>query len=574
MKRLSDCKIKTRLIISSITIVLLACIAIISSTISIGKLQNGIGVISDDIIPIVTGTQNIRRSIILIERNMLDMVLTDDQQLVSELMQQNKERATNIEESFKILEGIINGDDSKDVEYFKERVKELREIRQSIESILNQSNGEEWEKAEKVLREGYIPSSANVREGLIKFSEKIHITLMKSINITQKMSEVTQVISIIFIIIFIIASITTVLRLIRDIMKPLTEIEKVTKALSQGDLSVDVLYTSNNEFGQVCESMRTSFAELKRIIGEITKSFRELASGNFAIEPSMTFPGELREIEISESNLVEKLNAAFKEIKCSAEQIDISAEHVSAASQELAEGSTEQASSIQELSATFADISGQVQKTASNSNRADELAKIAGDTVNRGQEEMQQMLNAMEEITRTSEDIGKIINLMDNLASQTNLLALNASIEAARAGTAGRGFAVVAEEVKKLAQQSSNAVKDTVILIENSINTVERGSIIARDTNNMLSEIASNVGKVVDIVSYILEATRYQETSIQELQLGVDQIAAVVQNNSATSEESAAASEELAGHASMLNSLVGQFRLNSGEYTNSSSEDD
>lgn len=561
MKYLNKLKIRTKLIITSTIIIILACIAIFSSILCIGSLNNSVDVATRNVLPIVIATQNIRRNIISIERNMLDMVLTDDNQLVNELIDDDKEIAADVDKSVTILEGIVTGKDSEEIEHFREHIMELREVRLSLESMLNQSNGEEWEKAEKILRNQYMPISEKVRGDLRAFSDKIQDTLIIVTGKTQKLSGVGQVISILLAGIFIIISVIMVRRIIRDIMEPLDEIENATKALAQGDFSVDVAYTSEDEFGQVCDSMRSSFKELKRIISEMSLLFSELSSGNFTVKPSMTFPGELMEIEISTSNLLEKLNIVFKDIKYSAEKVAGSAEQVSGASQELAEGATEQASSIQELSATFAEISEQVKNTAFNVNKAEELAKFAGNAVNKGQEEMQQMLISVEGIRETSDDISKVIKLIDDIASQTNLLSLNAAIESARAGEAGRGFAVVAEEVRKLAQQSSNAAKETAILIENSINAVERGSSLAKQTNDKLIEIANNVEKVVDVGSDISETAQSQSTSLQELQLGVDQIAVVVQNNSATSEEIAAASEELSGQANTLSSLVAQFKL-------------
>lgn len=561
MKRLADLKIRTRLILNSVVIIVFASIAIFLAIFFIGRLNNAIDTLQETSLPINIATQDIRRNIILIERNMLDMVLTDDLELVNELVDKNKERNENIDESFVTFSDIVSSSYSEMVEKLRMGIMKLKEVQHSIENILEQSSGEEWKEAEKILRESYIPFSKEIREDFIEISDAIENMLNTSTNRIQKFSNLAQIIIVLFIISFIIVAIVLVGKLIKDIMKPLEEIDVAAKALLQGDFTSEITYDKNNEFGQVCGSIRESFAELKRVIGEISVSFSELSSGNFTIQPSMTFPGELREIEISGSNLIHSLNTMFSEMKTSIEQINSGAEQVSEASQELAQGATDQASSIQELSATFAEVAEQVKTTAVNSNKADELAKIAVDTVQKGLKEMQQMLIAMDKISKMSDDISKIINLIDDLAAQTNLLALNAAIEAARAGTAGKGFAVVAEEVKKLAQQSADAVKETTVLIENSNNVVVRGSGIAKNTNDMFSEIASSVAKVLDVLTNISETAQCQALSIEEMQIGVDQISAVVQANAAISEETSAASEELSGQANMLHSLSAQFKL-------------
>lgn len=561
MKSLADLKIRTRLILNSVVIIVFSSISILLAVFFIGRLNSGIDSLQETAMPINYAVENIRRNIILIERNMLDMVQTDDLELINELLLKNKERDEEINKSFTTFSDIVSSFRGEEVEELRGDIIKLRDVQHLIESSIDQLHLEDKKEAEKILRESYIPLSKELRENLIKASDEVDNMLNTSTDKLQKFSIIAQIIIVLITISFIIVAVVLVCKLIKDIMKPIEEIDIAAKALLQGDFTSEITYDKNNELGQACVSIRESFAELKRVIGEITLAFSELSNGNFAIQPSMTFPGELREIEIAGSNLVHSLNNMFSEMKNSIDQIDSDAELLSASSQESAQGATEQASSIQELLANFSEVAEQVKTTAFNSNKADELAKVAGDTVQKGLKEMQEMLIAMDEINRMSDDISKIINLIDDIAAQTNLLALNAAIEAARAGTAGKGFAVVAEEVKKLAQQSADAVKETTVLIENSNNVVVRGSSIAKNTNDMFSEIASSVSKVLDVLSNISETAQCQALSIEEMQVAVDQISAVTQENAATSEETSAVSEELSEQVHVLNSLCAQYKL-------------
>lgn len=350
-------------------------------------------------------------------------------------------------------------------------------------------------------------------------------------------------------------------KLLRSITVPLNEIEQAARALAKGDFSVDLSYDSADEFGNTCRSMEESFAKLKSIIADINHVLSALSNGDLTVDPSVAYPGEMREIEDSIEKLIQKLNLSFGEIVGAAAQINAGAEQVSTGAQALAQGATEQASSVQELAASISDISQQVQTNSENAQKANVLAAGAGDVAQATLGDMESMIAAMKEITTTSESIGKIIKVIDNIAFQTNILALNAAVEAARAGSAGKGFAVVADEVRNLAGKSADAAKNTTELIDSTIQAVSHGEEIANKANAAFEELHKKVTEVVSTINVITEASSEQASNIQQITVGVDQISAVVQTNSATSEESAAASEELSGQANTLKQLVAQFKL-------------
>ena len=185
----------------------------------------------------------------------------------------------------------------------------------------------------------------------------------------------------------------------------------------------------------------------------------------------------------------------------------------------------------------------------------------ASEVVNRSRDEMKQMLGAIKDIAVASEDIQKIIKVIDDIAFQTNILALNAAVEAARAGNAGKGFAVVADEVRNLAQKSADAAKNTTELIGRSLQHVKNGEELAANTDAAFDEMANQTTQILDMVEKIADSSRQQADAIANISQGVKQISSVVQMNSATSEESAAASEELSGQANVMKSLLNQFRI-------------
>lgn len=174
---------------------------------------------------------------------------------------------------------------------------------------------------------------------------------------------------------------------------------------------------------------------------------------------------------------------------------------------------------------------------------------------------MQNLRAAMDDISDQSAEIAKIIKTIEDIAFQTNILALNAAVEAARAGAAGKGFAVVADEVRSLAGKSAEAAKSITDLINSSLVSVERGSLLTNETADNLTVVAGNVSATVEAVQQF--ATRYQSQveSLGEITAGIDQISSVVQNNSATAEESAASSQELSYQARTLKDLTDKFDL-------------
>lgn len=365
----------------------------------------------------------------------------------------------------------------------------------------------------------------------------------------------------------VITTITT-----SSITKPLREIEEVAGNIAKGKLNNEIHYHSKDEVGRLADSFRTTTSLLSVIINDVAHLTSQIAKGNFDIRSTMekSYIGDYRPILLSLRDMTTQVSGTMNQINQSADQVSSGSDQVSSGAQALSQGATEQASAVQELAATINNISSQIRENAEHATKASRDANTVGTEMTISNEKMQDMIKAMEEISHSSSEIGKIIKTIEDIAFQTNILALNAAVEAARAGAAGKGFAVVADEVRSLATKSQEASKNTAALIESSIRAVENGTHIAGETEKSLLESVEGVKLVTETINKISVASSAQAEAVAQVTQGVEQISSVVQTNSATAEESAAASEELSSQAQILKELINRFALRSDGHSVSS----
>ena len=250
------------------------------------------------------------------------------------------------------------------------------------------------------------------------------------------------------------------------------------------------------------------------------------------------------------------LNKVIATLSSGSEQVSSASNQVSQSSQQMAEGASEQASSLEETSASLEEMSSMTKQNSDNSRQANSMALETRGAVEKSQEAMTRMGQAINKIKGSSDQTAKIIKTIDEIAFQTNLLALNAAVEAARAGDAGKGFAVVAEEVRNLAQRSAEAAKTTASLIEESQKNANNGVEVAGEVGKILSHIVGSVQKLSQLIGEVSTASEEQNKGIEQIGTAVTEMDKLTQSNAASAEESASASEELAAQAKELGEMV------------------
>ena len=347
----------------------------------------------------------------------------------------------------------------------------------------------------------------------------------------------------------------------KDFVRPIEKVQAGTAKLRKGELDINVMVNSRNEFGEMANDLNDAVAKINEYIQVIEHGLEEVGRGNFAVRPTVDFSGDFIKIKDAIENITLELSRTLSQINEGADQVAIGAEQLAENAQMLAEGATSQAGAVQELTATIEGVANAAEESAKKADHAYQNAEKFAQVARQSGEEMKLLTEAMDRITTTSQEIESIIAEIEDIAAQTNLLSLNASIEAARAGEAGKGFAVVADQIGKLAADSAQSAVNTRNLIVKSLSEIKQGNEITIKTAGALEEVMGGIMQLADASKESRDLSAEQAETMAQVQIGIEQIAEVVQNNSASAEETSATSEELNAQSQNLKALVDHFIL-------------
>ncbi len=348
------------------------------------------------------------------------------------------------------------------------------------------------------------------------------------------------------------------------ISKPLAAMQAVLVQVGQTgnmnftDETKEQLRKEAGHKDEIGQSINAFVAMMDRLV-YVGDRLGEVAGGDLTADISLLGPNDTMGNALVSMN--SNLNEMFSEINSVAQQVTTASTEIAQGAQSLAQGSTEQASTVEEISASINEITQQADVSVKTANDAARDSQNIRNIAQDGNDKMNRLSTAVQEMSDASQAIGNVIKAIDDIAFQTNILALNAAVEAARAGEHGKGFAVVADEVRNLAGKSSEAAKDTASLISANIEKSELGLTISRETAETLQQIVAGVENTTESLNTIAQQSEGSKAATEQVNLAVDQVAQVVQQNSATSEESAAASEEMSSQAQVLQQLIARFKL-------------
>lgn len=348
----------------------------------------------------------------------------------------------------------------------------------------------------------------------------------------------------------------------KELLQPIINVSDQMTQLAAGDLHSEFhMQKDDSEVGRMVEAICYMKSSLTNIIGEITSILDQMGQGNYQVTIRQEYVGDYQLIRDAFNRIADEMKQTVTTIQEASGEINCGAGQLADAADNLATACTSQAGQVSVVAEHINELNTIIASNKKDAEEAVKISNLSASTLTAGNAKMEELKDAIQEISSCSEKISSIIGAIEDIATETNLLALNAAIEAARAGEAGKGFAVVAEQVKKLAEESSQAAGKTTQLIETTIAAVQNGTTIADEAAANMEDVVMSSTEVGERIRRIVEQFAREENSIGRINDNIAEIAGIVDNNSATSEETAAISEEQKSQAEAMVELIGRFKI-------------
>ncbi|MGZ9898105.1 methyl-accepting chemotaxis protein [Shewanella gaetbuli] len=341
-----------------------------------------------------------------------------------------------------------------------------------------------------------------------------------------------------------------------------SEFNSVVDAAAAGDFT-SLISTEGKSgfFLKLSEGLNSLLRITESGLSDINRVLKAISEGDLTERVTADYQGSFELLKNGCNQTALNLSQMLGEIRQAADTIKTASTEISQGNTDLSSRTEQQASSLEETASSMEELTGTVRQNADNAKQANTLSAKASEVAINGGQLIDQVVDTMASINESSQKISDIIGVIDGIAFQTNILALNAAVEAARAGEQGRGFAVVASEVRTLAQRSANAAKDIKALISDSVGKINNGNELVGKSGDTMKEIVTSIKRVNDIMAEIAAASSEQASSLDEVGKAVTQMDEMTQQNAALVEEAAAAAESLLSQAGQMATNVAQFKL-------------
>ncbi|MCL2852325.1 MAG: methyl-accepting chemotaxis protein [Defluviitaleaceae bacterium] len=350
-------------------------------------------------------------------------------------------------------------------------------------------------------------------------------------------------------------------QLLESFTIPISEAKDALQEISNGNLSVKVTGSYQGDFAIIAGAINSTVNTLNNYISEMSLVLSAIADKDLTPCITSEYLGDFSEMKRSLNNIAQNLNIILGEIDVSSLKISEGIGKISDINQSLDRGASEQNEALNHLNGLMSVMLEKTRKQSESAAQADSLALLSRQSADTGSEDMKGLLIAMDAINESSENIAKVIKVIEDIAFRINLLALNAAVEAARAGKHGSGFAVVAEEVRALANRSQDSATETKNLIETSIAKTRQGSIIANKTANTLEQVISSVNDISCIITDVSNSSAEQTEMINDINEFVSRISSVTASNTSIIEEGVSVSQNINSQTETFRSVVSEFKL-------------
>jgi len=294
---------------------------------------------------------------------------------------------------------------------------------------------------------------------------------------------------------------------------------------------------------------------------EVISTANVLAAGDLTQNVRVDGKAEIGQLQLALAQLTVSMRTVVRDVREQVAHLRGGAREIAGGNRDMSARTESQASSLEETAAAIEQINGTVRQTTSMADSGANMARETVGAAQRSHEAVQNVVTTMHEISRASQRIGDIIQVIEGVAFQTNILALNAAVEAARAGEQGKGFAVVASEVRALAQRTTQAAKEIRVLIEESGQRVHMGEQRADEASSRMDEVMDAISRVTDSLEHINNASQEQASGIGQVNTAVSQLDQITQQNVSMVEQLATAASSLNDQVSMVHDTIRVFRL-------------